>query len=134
MSIKTTLLYLIGALVWLAVFSLLQRFCVVSVPWYIEGLWTEQINKNYVKNLAGEVAFHASPQEYNCECKFIYTARYYSNGAGGDYERVSLAGIVDINSWKEIGSDAVSTTYSDKSHRFVLYNNSDGVYMGVFDQ
>ncbi len=134
MSIKNTLWNFIGALVWLVVFSVLQRFGIINIPWHIEKMWTDQISKNFVKILMGEVAFHASPGDYNCEYRFIYTARYYPNGVGNDYERVSLTDLVDLDSWKEIEGDAVSTTYLDKSHKFILYNNSDGVYMGVFDR
>jgi hypothetical protein len=134
MSIKNILWYFLGAIVWLVVFSILQRFCVINIPWHIENLWTEQISKDFVKNMAGEVALHATPTDYHCGFRFIYTAKYYPNGVGNNYELVSLTDIVDIDSWKEIESSPASTTYADKSHKLVLYNNSDGIYLGVFDK
>jgi hypothetical protein len=134
MKFKSLMMLFIGALFWLMLVSALQRFCVINIPWHVERLWTDEMGKNFVKNMVGDVAFHVDPKDYSCNYQFIYSARYYPNGAGSDSESVTLTDVVDIDSWREIASEAASTTYSDRSHEFVLYNNSDGVYMGVFDK
>ena len=134
MRVKCILLYFGAVLVWFVLFSTLKKSCIVSIPWNIEKLWSEQIDKDFIKNLAGEIAFHATPFDYMCGYRFIYTAEYYPNGVSSDYKLVSLTDSVDLGSWKEIESDSATTTYTDNSYRYILYNNSDGIYMGIFDK
>lgn len=135
MTFKNILSYFAGTIFWVVLFSVLKLSCIVNVPWLIEGLWVDEVSDHFVRNLIGAVALDASPENYPCEQVYIYRAEYYSGGVGRDeHKRLSLTDVVDISSWEEVDASTAITTYVDNSYRYLLHNNSDGVYMEIFDK
>jgi len=129
---KTGLIYITGAIAWLAIIFILQSRCIVNIPFIVDGLLSKDINENLVENLTGSIAFRT--RKFKCDNKYIFTVRYYRNGVSGNYVTKPLGGFVDVPSWKEQTSDNISTTYTDKNYRYTLYNTSDGINMKVFDK
>ena len=125
-------LYTVGSLAWIIIFFSLKGWCIIDIPLLVDGLWTSSINNQLVRNLSNSIAFRTRITE--CDDKYIFTARYYPDGVSGNFETKSLTSIVDIPSWKERGSDSISTTYTDIKYKYILYNTSDGIYMRVFDK
>ena len=130
--ISNFFLYAFGAMCWFVLLGIMQSRCILNIPSYIDSLWVKPVGEGLVKNLMGATAFHAVG--YQCEDKLIFVAKYYPDGVGDDYQMRSLSGMVDVDSWKKIKSDTVSTTYADNSHEYVLFQNSDGVHMKVFQK
>ena len=125
-------LYTVGSLAWIIIFFSLKGWCIIDIPLLVDGLWTSNINNQLVRNLSNSITFRTRITE--CDDKYIFTARYYPDGVSGNFETKSLTSIVDIPSWKERGSDSISTTYTDIKYKYILYNTSDGIYMRVFDK
>ena len=125
-------LYTVGSLAWIIIFFSLKAWCIIDVPLLVDDLWTSSINNQLVRNLSNSIAFRTRITE--CDDKYIFTARYYPDGVSGNFETKSLTSIVDIPSWKERGSDSISTTYTDIKYKYIVYNTSDGIYMRVFDK
>jgi len=131
---RSSIFYIVGALLWISLFSLLKANDSVNVFSYIESLWNTRINNYFSKDLSGAIAFYRTEDEHYSQRTLLYTAKYYPNGPGSDYQLVSLADTVDFNSWSMTSMDTTTVTYTDKSYRYVLYNNSGGISMGVFDK
>ena len=125
-------LYTVGSLAWIIIFFSLKAWCIIDIPLLVDGLWTSSINNQLVKNLSNSIALRTRITE--CDDKYIFTARYYPDDVSGNFETKSLTSIVDIPSWKEQGSDSISTTYTDIKYKYIVYNTSDGIYMRVFDK
>jgi hypothetical protein len=124
--------YLAGILLWFIVLSVLQAYCIWNGPRIIDGLWTEPINNQLTSNLIGSVAYRTSGMK--CDDKFIYLVRYYPDDESEKYQSRSLSSLIDTGTWQHVSSDAVTTVFTDKSHQYILYNTSDGVYMKVFNK
>jgi hypothetical protein len=95
-------------------------------------LWTKPINNQLTLNLIGSVAFRTSG--LNCDEKYIYLVNYYPDGESGNHQSRTLTSLVDLDTWRQVSSDALSAIFTDKSHQYILYNTSDGVYMKVFNK
>ncbi len=130
--LKIFLSYMAGILFWMVLISVLQTRCILNIPLLVDGLWAKQIKGELVTNLVGSVAYKTSG--FGCENKLIYLVRYYPDGVGGSYQNVSLTSLVDVDSWREVSSDTISTTYQDKNHKYILYSTSDEIFMGVYDK
>jgi hypothetical protein len=130
--LKTIFAYLAGILLWVVLISVLQTRCILNIPLLVDGLWVKQIKGELVTNLVGSVAYKTSG--LGCENKLIYLVRYYPDGVGGSYQNTTLTSLVDTDSWHEVSSDTISTTYQDKNHKYILYGTSDEIFMGVYDK
>lgn len=130
--LKICIKYLPGILFWLLLLSVLRIYCIWNGPPIIDGLWTRQINDHLTANLIGSVAYQTSG--LNCDDKYIYLANYYPNGIDKQSEIRSLTSLIDPDTWQQITSDTITTTYADRYHRYILYSTSDGVSMKVFEK
>lgn len=124
--------YAFGTACWLLLFAILKWSCTGDIIKKIDSLWLKKIDNDLVVNLIGDLAFHA--EYYDCDEQFIYTAHYYPNGMDGKYKVSRLTNTIDIGSWKTIDSDTISTTYIDKSFKYIVYRTSDGIYMRIFQK
>lgn len=124
--------YALGALCWIVLISVLKLACIVNIPLFVDGLWTEEIHENFIRNLSGEIAFRADT--FGCEDTYLYTANYNPHGVSDAFETKTLTSVVDIDTWKAVGEDTISTTYVDKHYKYVLYHTSDGVFIRIFDK
>ncbi|VAW68252.1 hypothetical protein MNBD_GAMMA09-1764 [hydrothermal vent metagenome] len=131
-NISKFLFYVFGGACWFILLGILQARCIVNIPLYIDSLWVKPIGEGLVKNVIGATAFRV--EGYGCEDQLIFVAQYYPNGMDGKTQIKSLASIVDVESWKKIESDTISTTYIDNSYKYVLFQTSDGVHMKVFQK
>jgi len=124
--------YAMGVVCWLMLFAALKWHCTADILKTIDSLWLKKAGDGLVINLLGNLAFHAD--DYDCEEQFIYSAHYYPNGMDGEYKISNLTDTIDMVSWKKVDSDAISTTYVDKSFKYIVYSTSDGVYMRIFQK
>lgn len=131
-TLRLAVAHLAGVAFWLVLAAGLKASCLVDLPRAIDSLWTERIADHLVKNLLGAIALHAPGDR--CDERLFYTARYYPNGMTGEYATQSLRSLVEVDSWQLVGSDHISTTYTDRAHRYVIYRTSDGVSLRVFDR
>lgn len=128
---KTFSIYLGGIIFWIIIISVLRVYCIFNLPLFIDGLWNKKINDELSVNFLGSVAYQFTGLD--CNNSLIYIVHYYPEDMSGDSQNRTLTSLIDLNTWHMDSSDDISITYLDKNHRYVLYNNSDGVSMKVFD-
>jgi len=129
---KLISIYIIGILFWFILFAALKANCIVNVFGYIDNLWTKPINKNLVRSLSGAIA--VKTEINSCQDWLIYNAVYSPNDIDKSDTTKHLTSIIDIDSWSLTEIKPPTMTYEDKHYRYVIYNNSDGVYMRIFDK
>jgi|GEM_PF-3685315 len=123
---------ILGIFFWLVVFTLLKINCIVDIPGQIDMLWTKQIGKGFIVSLTGDIAFKTEIDK--CKDWLIYNATYSPNDADKHDVVKNLTTTVDIDSWTRTEINPPVMVYEDKSFKYVVYNNSDGVYMRIFDK
>ena len=123
---------IIGGMSRILLLGVLRSFCILNVPFYMDNLWVKPIGEGLVKNLIGAIAFRM--EGCGCDDKLIFVAPYHSSSGDDQVEMKSLSAVVDIATWRKIESDTISTTYIDKTNKYVLFQNSDGVNLKVFKQ
>lgn len=126
----TFISYAFGGACWFLLLGISQVSCIANIPFFIDSLWVKPVADGLVSNLIGAIA--VSAEGYPCEDALIFVAQFYPDGVGSNPQMKSLSSIVDIESWKKIESDTISTTYIDNSYKYILFQTSDGVDLKVY--
>lgn len=116
---------------WLIFFQLLENQIGFSIWTKIDGLWLTKIDQVLATNLVGDLTYHHEGD--NGAEAIIYTAPFYPDGLDENPQILRLSDIVDRASWKKTQSDRLSTTYLDKRFKYVVYEDSNGTYMRIFN-
>jgi hypothetical protein len=134
--IGTSLKYVLGVLCWVAVFAYLQIQCLFNVGSFVDGLWMKELHDGLVENVIGEVAYRAGDGygDYGCGAKYIYSVQYRQGRIDGEGVIRSLSSLVDVATWRMIGSESITATFLDAKHKYVLRSISDGVDISAGDR
>jgi hypothetical protein len=116
-----------SVLFWFVFLGVLKTTNIIDVYSAIDGFWLQDVRGDFVKNLAGDIAFRVG--ENSRGAKYIYTVAYNPNQMDLHGEPRSLTSLVDIPTWKQIEFDYTTTTFTDAHNKYILYQNSDGNYM-----
>lgn len=119
------------ALGWAIAFTLLSALTPFNIWARIDGLWLTPAGENLVTNLAGDLAYHNKTA--NGQMITFYTAPFYTDGMDTSTQTKRLNDTIDLGSWRKVGTDALTTTYTDHRFKYVLYEDSNGAYMRIFD-
>jgi hypothetical protein len=133
--VGTCLIYGFGVLSWWTLFGYLHFQCLFNVIPFVDGLWTKDLHDGLVKNMIGEIAFRANNGygDYGCGDKYIYRVTYPRRPDNGGEKR-SLSSLVDVATWRYVGSENVIATYVDSKHRYFVRSISDGVDISAEDR
>ncbi len=134
--IGTSLRYVLGVLCWAAVFAYLQIQCLFNVGSFVDSLWMKDLHDGLVENVIGEVAYRAGGGygDYGCGVKYIYSVQYHPNRMDIEGDIRSLSSLVDVATWRMVGSENNTVTFLDAKHKYVLRSISDGVDISVVDR
>ncbi|RYG18675.1 MAG: hypothetical protein EOO07_08435 [Chitinophagaceae bacterium] len=116
---------------WIIFFKLLATYSPINIWAEIDSLWLSPSGENLATNLVGELAFHF--EATSGEKRVMYTAPYYPDGLDGTTQTKRLSKTIDTASWQKTETDPLTTTYSDKQFKYVVYQDSNGIYMRIFN-
>lgn len=119
------------ALGWALAFTLISVLTPFNIWARIDGLWLTPAGEDLARNLAGTLAYHNKTPDG--QIITLYTAPFYAQGVDTPQQTKQLNNTIDLGSWRKIGADTLTTTYADQQFKYVVYQDSNGVYMRIFN-
>lgn len=116
---------------WMLLFKVLYFHNNIDVWARIDSLWLTQVGDDLATNITGNLAYTFNTENGNG--RVIYNAQYYPDGINSNPSIKHLVDMVDLSSWGKVSSDSVSITYNDKNFTYIVYKNSDGISMRIFN-
>lgn len=119
--------YTLGVFLWFGLAALLRTTCWVDVYSFVDGIGMTVVNGDLTKNFVGEIALRVPGSR--CGMTYVYSVSFDATRLDISGETRSLTSLVDVKTWREIGSDSTTVTYVDTKLKYVLHRASGDVYI-----